>query len=266
MRQPRAPLGPIQKTLEWADKIGLYAHGTEQEIHEALNERLAQPSGEFCRCGNELPRFATGGGTCPPCVEARESQITEAERARSTRMAKIHVPPVYHHCTIGNFNFSPSYSGLSAEALDEYERWIKQPRGNLFLYGGDPGTGKTHLATAALYSLENGGRRCWWTSAMELAQNLDAERNNPERPTFVKSSRVEILLVDDLGAEDKIVFGSGEKVDGVLEERFRFSRPTIVTSNLTVDQLYQRNARVASRLGAAVAIELLGPDRRKEGR
>lgn len=222
----------------------------EQNVLPLLNEA----SGEYCRCGAGLPRWCLDGKLCPLCREARDRELSDRERRTVERMAKMGVPPAYQHCTL------ETYDGA---APDEWGAWVASPSGFFVLMAPDTGVGKTHLATAALYSLDSSGRRCFWAPATEMARRLSAEAFDPEQPTYRKSCRVEILLLDDLGAEVKIVHNGPQLVDSILEERDRHKRPTIVTTNLTVEQIYERNPRLASRLGQGRVIdELKGLDRR----
>lgn len=224
-------------------------------VHDTLNEWLAEPSGDYCSCGRELPVYATGCGLCPTCRKAKEDaeQLDACAREKIRHQEEIGVPPAYRHCELSTFQGETPTSLLD---------WVIRPEGFLTLHGADTGVGKTHLATAALRSLASGGHRCWWISAIELARRLSLEEFDPEQPTFHKSSRVEILLIDDLGSENKAVVNGSERVDALLDERYRFHKKTIVTTNLTPAQLFERNARIASRLSEGTVIERNGRDRR----
>lgn len=229
----------------------------EPEVQaEKIRPLLDAPSGEYCRCGAGLPRWCVDGKLCPRCREVRERELSSREAATSERMAKIGVPDAYRHCTL---------EAWRGPVDDDWCAWVAEPKGFLMLMGVGTGVGKSHLGTAALYSLDGSGRRCFWASAIEMVRRLSAETFDPEMPTHRKSSRVEILMLDDLGAETKLVHNGAQLIDAVLDERDRYKRPTIVTTNLTVEQLYERNARLASRLSQGRVVEFEGPDRRIHG-
>jgi DNA replication protein DnaC len=218
---------------------------------QAVRPLLDELTGEFCRCGEELPRWCLDGKSCPTCREAKDREMSERERTTSERMAKMGVPPAYQHCTLETFQGEPD---------EDWCSWVARPEGFLLIMGADTGVAKTHLATAALYSLDSSGKRCFWASALEMARRISNETFDPEMPTHRKSSRVEILLLDDLGAEVKLVHNGPQLLDAVLDERDRYKRPTILTTNLTVEQLYERNPRLASRLSAGKVVERSGLD------
>ena len=244
---------PIHRLSQRAEQMGLWESLDREEALEVIEGWLAEPSGEFCRCGAELPVFSTQCGICPRCVAAMEVEKSEAEHNLERRMAEMGVPPAYQHCTLESF---------TGPIPEELLSWVLRPSGFLTIIGADTGVGKSHLGTAALRSLAAGGHRCWWFSAVELGQRLNLEVFDKEQPTWKKSARVEVLMVDDLGAEHKVAPALGEKIDALLDERFQFTRKTIVTTNLTVDQLFSRNARLASRLSEGVVVERGGEDHR----
>ena len=74
----------------------------------------------------------------------------------------------------------------------------------------------------------------------------------------------QLLVLDDLGAE-KPSDWVRERLYTIINRRYEHCRPTIVTSNLTIDQLAKQvGSRVASRLcELCEVVELQGTDRRK---
>lgn len=255
-RPPNQPLKPVAKMLARAEQMDLFDLLEPNEVEEQLMEWLGEPTEEFCRCGKRLVEWETGAGRCQDCREAAEREKTFQEQQVEGRLQKIGVPPRYHHCSLASYSGEPP-----KEALD----WIIRPGGrSLLLWGPDTGSGKTHLGTAALRSLESAGHRCWWASAVDLARMLSLEEFNPEQPTHRKSARVEILMVDDLGVEHGAVLKGSERLEAVLEERYRFHRATILTTNLTPEELFARHPRLASRLNEGVVCEIAGKDRRAE--
>ena len=141
---------------------------------------------------------------------------------------------------------------------------------------GPVGTGKTHLATAwmvkglrAAAPLGEDGTpteiSAKWVSAPNILGRL--------RGTFGKSGgeteedilrdygRVKLLVLDDLGAEQATDW-TGQALYRLISNRMNDCLTTIVTSNLTLEELNQRDPRLASRLGGLPYIRLTGKDRR----
>ena len=262
LNRPVSPWKGIHKANLFATELesaGI-ATGTE-EWTAAVNQYLGREVDERCRCGRRLRLFESGAEVCYPCSEAAEAAKGAAEDSPEGRMKKIGVPPCYHHCTFATFR------GQVPVSVDE---WILRPKSSLVFFGASPGTGKTHLATAALYSMRNGGRRCFWASAVVLAKRLSEETYSTQE-TQSRSVKVETLLVDDLGREDGVVPRAKEMIAALLDERYQYNRPTIVTTNLVhldadgelvVDKLVAYDTRLASRLLSGTLVAREGVDER----
>jgi DNA replication protein DnaC len=96
---------------------------------------------------------------------------------------------------------------------------------------GEPGTGKTHLATALGVAATQQGRSVRFVTAARLATELTEARDAHELGRIVgRYSRVEVLVLDELGY---VPLGrtDAELLFQVLSER-QERRPVIVTTNL----------------------------------
>jgi len=170
------------------------------------------------------------------------------------------VPPLYLEARKGDFK-----QGM----VDWIEGFAKEEHGSAFL-SGSPGTGKTHAAAAIiaerapLLVTETGydGR---WISAPELLAEIrstyDQRSIRSEKEVTKEFSEYGTLVIDDLGAE-KMTDWSLSTLYLILSNRVNYMRHTIVTSNLSLQELSQWEPRIASRLGGGKALELAGKDRR----
>lgn len=96
---------------------------------------------------------------------------------------------------------------------------------------GDPGTGKTHLATALGVAAARQGRSVRFTTAAALATELTEARDARELARVVgRYSRVELLIIDELGYLPLSV-SDAELLFRVLGER-QERPPIVVTTNL----------------------------------
>jgi len=148
------------------------------------------------------------------------------------------------------------------KAYAAVQQWIDNPLSDqgFFLLGG-PGTGKTHLAVAGLR-----GKAERWLIEQQADDESDIHRNpyslplNRMRflnvPILLDRIRSEmryadgeanelfryclegasVVVLDDLGKE-RLTDWAGEKLYVLIESRYSACKPTIATSNRTLDEL-----------------------------
>jgi DNA replication protein DnaC len=143
--------------------------------------------------------------------------------------------------------FDPTVPGTAA-AFATCQAYAKDLGGWLVLQGGW-GSGKTHLAAAVAHAAQAQGMTTYFAVAPDLLDHLRATYA-PSSPVsydalFEGIRTVEILVVDDLGAEAPTPWAA-EKLYQLLNHRYIYRLPTVVTTNRTLDQL---EGRLASRLG-----------------
>ena len=227
----------------------------DPEHKAALLDFITTPTDAKCECGAELQVYQRTGGTCEKCRDRYLNQDHSRVDTLEYKMGSMNVAPRYYDCTLSNWR---------GEVPEAYDDWLSAPLNrNLYIFGRDTGAGKSHLAVAALYSLFNQGRRCYWYSSAVLAQKLAEETFLPEKKVEHKASWVEYLVVDDLGKnEDAVVPKGFEKVAALLDLRDQRRRPTILTSNMTPGELKTYYPALGSRLLSGVNLEWNGEDRR----
>lgn len=170
----------------------------------------------------------------------------------------------------------PRYNGISPDfAMLERVR-----KSGVLLFGG-VGTGKTYkllqVMVAHIYTLfepdlpilgirkltQNVIRRMF-LSVPDVLRQIKAEFDSPEAPRIVERlMKEEILFLDDLGSE-KASEWVKEQLYIVLNERYNWKKPLLVTTNLTMNEIATvYGERFASRLyGMCDVIKFAGEDRR----
>lgn len=123
---------------------------------------------------------------------------------------------------------------------------------------GDVGTGKTGFA-AVMYRIAS---RPIWRRADSFLLDLSMGRSDDTyRSELRKVADASLLVLDDLGIR-KPSEGMFHLLFDVLE--LRKTKPTIITSNKTIDELsdHYTDGRIYSRLAAGTVMQMSGRDRR----
>lgn len=208
-------------------------------------------------------QFCAGAGFVVARVELGHPDFGKAlpcqcvlNESEEQRLRRQQVPPLFHVCTFTSFDLSlnPGMERAlrAAKAVAAGRLW-----GALLI--GECGTGKTHLAVAAMKETVHPGAMFravphlldYWRHAYE------ADRRTPEEERVVgaieelmapfMTGRC-LLVLDDLGTE-KATEWAGERLWLMLDARYGASLPTIVTSNVDPDRL---DPRILSRFGRGV--------------
>lgn len=131
-----------------------------------------------------------------------------------------------------------------AKALQDVRLYLENDevrrRGLGIIFTGTGGTGKTMLANLILKDLVKAGHRCYATTFSEMVDAFTAGwTDDAEKKWFArKFKQSEVLLLDDLGKEFKTKTALSQTTfDNLLRTRVQGARPTIITTNLTQDEL-----------------------------
>jgi len=133
---------------------------------------------------------------------------------------------------------------------------------------GQTGSGKTHLAVALMKESKEIVQ--YFVTVPELLLEIrmtyhpDSREN--EEDIIRKYSQCPLLVLDDLGSEKSSEF-SINTLYLILDRRNREMKKTIITTNLSLDEIEQSlGARIASRLSEMKIIKINMPDFRKKRR
>ena len=120
--------------------------------------------------------------------------------------------------------------------LDTYEK-NKNKRG-LYLTGNF-GSGKTYLISACLNELAKKNHKIAIIYYPEFLRSLKESFNDPEEYNnkFKYIKNVELLLIDDIGAETMTEWSRDEVLGTILQHRMQEQLTTFFTSNLTIAEL-----------------------------
>jgi DNA replication protein DnaC len=179
-----------------------------------------------------------------------------ADMSLPARLRLAQIPVTHANATLDTYRTPPG----DAEALELVEGWVEdvaisvaEGRG-LFLQG-TPGTGKTHLAVAALLGALKAGHSGLFITLQSLVRlcmrQFDLQRQEDDERlaqvrSFLKLARldVDVLVLDDVGRErqspSKYV---DDEIDFLLRSRGSAGKVTIITSNLPIEDWGERYSK-----------------------
>jgi DNA replication protein DnaC len=234
-------------------------------------ETSAQPT-EVCPiCGGvgflrrDLPVGDPNFGKLVPCI-CRQNETTQAARYRLYQLSNLEA---FKTMSFASFSVQGRL-GLADEqirslqyALSQAQQFAANPRGWLLLMGSY-GCGKTHLAAAVANTCVEFGMQTIFLTVPDLLDWLrysyDATDDTFER-RFEELKNINLLVLDDLGAHNSTNWAA-EKLFQIMDYRYLRKLPTVVTSNLELEDL---DDRVRSRLqdpDLVTCVRISAPDYR----
>ncbi len=204
--------------------------------------------------------------TCAKCqgsgwVIVEREGLSGAERCecesegRSDRvLEQANIPLNYTKASIDNFVIprdNPVAGTPLAEVVMKVRRYVREfppPDKPGLLFIGNPGTGKTHLAVAALRELISRGFEGVFFDYQNLLDRIrssfDPASMTSNRDAYRKALDTDILLLDDLGAHRVTDFVE-DMVTSLITQRCNERKALIATTNL-------RDPEVGDRRGTAL--------------
>lgn len=133
-----------------------------------------------------------------------------------------------------------------------YAKNFNSVTSNSILMFGETGLGKTHLSLAIAGEVLKKGFGVVYGSAQNLFSAVEKEHfgrsDNPDGTTEKMLLECDLLILDDLGAEFTTNFTTAT-LNNIITTRLLSSKPTIISTNLVMDELndmYSR--RITSRI------------------
>lgn len=167
-----------------------------------------------------------------PCV---------AETAPAVFEANAHIPENYRNASFETFRLpqdNPTAQRGLADvmlAVAAFTRTFPDAEKPGLLLVGAPGTGKTHLAVAALRQLLSRGHEGIFFDYQGLLEKIRAGYSEAlgtsSREAYRVALETEILLLDDLGAH-RITDWTEDTVTAIVTHRYNHRKALIATTNL----------------------------------
>jgi DNA replication protein DnaC len=150
-------------------------------------------------------------------------------------------------------------------AVEAARRFITDPRGWL-LFQGTYGCGKTHLAAAIANACLDLGFHVKFVNTADLLDYLRGAYSPSAEETFdFRFNEVRdtpILILDDLGAQNSTQWAQ-EKLYQILNTRYINKKPTVITTNLDLNDMEPRIRSRLSDLDLVRRLHISAPDFRR---
>jgi len=197
------------------------------------------------------------------CTVDRDSERRTEDLLRASNLHEL------EHMTFRSF--LPEGQGLPAQTSENLGRacelardFARTPEGWLVLLGGY-GCGKTHLAAAIANEQVQQGRTALLVVVPDLLDHLRAAFSPTSTTTFdVRFNELRdapVLILDDFGAHSSTPWAQ-EKLYQILNYRYNSRLPTVITTNLRLEDI---EPRLRSRLSDPALVtmwNIISPDYR----
>lgn len=191
----------------------------------------------------------------PQAQAWRECECVQYRRA-AARIEKSGFAPLMDLRTFDSFSDGALWQKTLKAGVRAWAESVRQGGTGWLMLCGQVGSGKTHLAIAAVRELTLDGVACslrlWRELALELKRcQLDAEEY---AGALRRAVEVPVLYIDDFFKGASVTEGDKNAAYDVINGRYARGKATLLTSEKTFDQLRETDDAVASRI-----YEMAGP-------
>lgn len=216
--------------------------------------------------------FRDDGKRCH-CFAELASKLSVEELNRSANMPECD----FEHFDLDYYPKAPDQDGvIPYEKMKEIYRCCRIYAENFsrssdsLLMIGKTGVGKTHLSISIAKTVTSNGFTCAYGSVLNFLYDIEKEhfgRGEQGRDTMAALLDADLLVLDDLGTENYTQFYEAALYN-IINTRINTGKPTIVSTNLSTKELYDKyNERIISRIfGVYTLLRFYGKDIRQEKR
>ncbi len=214
---------------------------------------------------DDAPWFIQRGFCSEPC----------GEKCLDVKLRDWGLPARYRRMTLAGFD---PYTSTLREKLAKVWRCVRCASGLGLFLSGPVGTGKTHLAAGAMHELCRRGSQVAYAHSLQFAAALHAVTTQGKAMADLVCNLVwdglELLVLDDLSGIELTDAEGLVCLAMIVEICYARGINLIVTSTLTLEQVYELSPSIGSRLAEMCDVlqftepdyRLLLAERRKQER
>lgn len=226
---------------------------------------------------SQYQKFVATG--CPTC-EGTQKYVWEGEErdcdCRSQlqlykHYANANIGLTYQRLSWGDYEGDPDGLRVAEQYLQFHKSMVRSGVGIMYHGGKDPnfGTGKTMLLCLVSKEMVRLGYSVYFATFTQMIEEFTKGwANDASRARFEKMIiESDVFVLDDIGKELKTKL-SESTFDYILRERVQNSKPTLLTTNMTIGELEQGYGKAIFSLlkERAVCHEVMGGDYRPKAR
>jgi len=191
---------------------------------------------------------------CPKCegtgwIIREHANLSDAQRCECQSQIRVahledqaQIPPLYRNASFDNFVVPGPDNPIARReltsvllAVRNYVRDFPHDARPGLLLLGEPGTGKTHLAVAAMRKILEKGFECLFCDYQTLLDRIrsgyDLNSNSSNKEAYREALDTQVLLLDDLGAH-RVSDWVEDTVTSIVTHRCNNRKALIATTNL----------------------------------
>jgi len=202
-------------------------------------------SNPLCESGTVYVSFTPGQAAvarpCPTCAERHRRTVGQKA------LEEAGVAGTIYAANWSEIDLSHESWQLAHEYALSAAEMVRENSGLIFV--GDYGRGKTQAATMILAHAAEAGHtvaRVKWGKFTRRVRSTYGSKEGPTEDDMITGlAAPDLILLDDVGAADKQSDHNERLLTSVIDERYDAGRPTILTSNLSREELEAQLGRRA---------------------
>lgn len=229
------------------------AFADEPALEPELLVEIAKMRSEFERDG-----IAYTEGALIGMAENRYLRRKYDEQAAELFAQVAAIPQKFARATLKGFDPFDDVQRAGFKRVCRWANAVKDGKTPWMVISGSWGTGKSHLACAALNSLRDAkGLNVRFVACVDLVRAIQGTYRNKdgegvsEAKVTADLAQLDVLCLDDVAA-DPSAFES-KLLTRILDARYRNDKPTLIVTNLGIEEVNGRQSKFDEYVGPLVA-------------